>query len=79
MAEKGDDIEQFQVLEEKIERLIQYVASIQREKEELKVRVRMQEEKVGTLNGEVEKLRQSRDKARQKILSLLEKIEQLGI
>jgi len=55
------------------------VASIQREKEELKERIRIQEEKVGALNGEVEKLRQNRDKAKQKILSLLEKIERLGI
>ena len=79
MAEKGDEIEQFQALEAKIERLIQYVASIQREKEELKERIRVQEEKCGALNDEVEKLRENRDKAKQKILSLLEKIEQLGI
>ena len=79
MADKGDEIEQFQALEAKIERLIQYVASIQREKEELKERIRVQEEKCGALNDEVEKLRQNRDKAKQKILSLLEKIERLGI
>jgi chromosome segregation ATPase len=79
MAQKGEEIEQFQVLEEKIERLIQYVASIQREKEDLKERIRGQEEKIGVLTGEVEKLRENRDKAKQKIASLLEKIEQLGI
>lgn len=74
-----DDIEQFQVLEEKVERLIQYVASIQREKEDLKDKVRIQDEKNEALTGEVEKLKQGRDKAKQKILSLLEKIESLGI
>ena len=76
--QKGDEIEQFQVLEEKIESLVKYVGSIKKEKEALVERIHIQEEKVAALTGEVEKLRANRDKAKQKIVSLLERIEQLG-
>ena len=77
--QKGDEIEQFQLLEEKIDSLIRYVASVKKEKEVLIERIHIQEEKVVALTGEVDKLRANRDEAREKIVSLLERIEQLGV
>lgn len=78
MVQTGEDVE-FQALEEKIESLIRYVGSLKREKEELADRVRIQEEKIANLNGEIERLTLGRDKAKQRIISVLEKIEKLGI
>ncbi len=79
MTEKGEGIDQLEVLEKKVESLIQYVASVKREKEEMAGKIRTQEEKIQALTNEVERLRLSKDKARQSIVSLLEKIEHLGV
>jgi hypothetical protein len=79
MVHLGDEIDQFELLEEKIESLIRYVGSVRKEKEELTEKIRIQEEKITALAGEVERLRLSKDKAKQRIVSLLEKMEPLGV
>jgi septal ring factor EnvC (AmiA/AmiB activator) len=79
MVEKGDENDQFQILERKIDSLIEYVGSVKREKEELGEKIHIQEERIAALTGELERLRVNRDKAKQKIISLLERIEQLGV
>jgi septal ring factor EnvC (AmiA/AmiB activator) len=79
MVEKGDENDQFQILERKIDSLIEYVGSVKREKEELGEKIHIQEERIAALTGELERLRVNRDKAKQKVISLLERIEQLGV
>ena len=79
MEQREDEIDQFQVLEEKIETLIRYVASVRKEKEELAEKTRVQEGRIAALTSDVDRLTRSRDKARERIVSLLEKINQAGV
>lgn len=77
--EKGEELDQFHVLEEKLDGLIGYVQSLKKEKDVLAEKVQIQEEKIADLTGEIENLRSARDQAKQKIISLLEKIEQVNV
>ncbi len=79
MIQQEDEVDQFQRLEEKIESLIRYAGSVKHEKEELAERNRVQEEKITALSGELERLRLGRDKAKQKVVTLLERLENLGV
>ena len=71
------DIEQFDVLEEKIDSLLSLVENLKNENRSLSERVQIQEEKIADLSRQVEGLKSGRDKAKQKILQLLEKLEQV--
>ena len=71
----GEDIDQFQLLEEKIDSLIELISTLKRERESFGEKLRIQEEKVADLTRQIEGLRSGRDSARQRIVSLLEKIE----
>lgn len=73
------EMDQFQLLEEKIDTLIKFINTVKKEKESLAEKLRIQDRKISDLNGELENLRTSRDKAKQRILGLLKKIEQLDI
>ena len=77
--EKGQEMDQFQLLEEKIDSLIKFINTIKKENESLAEKLHSQDRKISDLNGELENLRTSRDKAKQRILALLKKIEQLDI
>jgi len=77
--QRGEEIDQFQVLEEKVDSLIQMVTEVKRERESMLEKLHIQEEKIADLTSEVEALRGVRDKAKQRILSLLEKMEQLEL
>jgi septal ring factor EnvC (AmiA/AmiB activator) len=77
--QKSDEMDQFQVLEEKVDALIKSVSSFKREKESLLEKLQIQEERIADLTGELENLKAGRDKAKQRIFSLLEKIEQLEL
>lgn len=72
-----EEIDQFQLLEQKIDKLITTIKSLKTEKESLNEKLQIQEEKLTDLTREVEGLKSGRDKARQRIVSLLEKIEQI--
>lgn len=74
-----DDIEQFQILEEKIDSLIDLISSLKKQNEYLSEKNEIQEEKISDLNVQIESLRAARDGAKQKIILLLEKIEQEGL
>ena len=72
-------IDQFQLLEEKIDNLIEFITVLKREKESIAEKNQIQEEKIADLNKQLESLKAGRDSARQRIVSLLEKIESVGI
>jgi uncharacterized coiled-coil DUF342 family protein len=74
--QKPEEMDQFQVLEEKVDFLIKSVSSFKKEKDSLLEKIQIQEERIADLTGELENLRAGRDKAKQRIFSLLEKIEQ---
>jgi FtsZ-binding cell division protein ZapB len=75
-SEEG--VDQFQLLEDKIDNLIEMIKSLKREKESFAEKFQIQEEKLADLTKEVEGLKSGRDKAKQRILSLLEKMEQIA-
>jgi len=75
----GEELDQFGVLEKKVEALIQYVGSFQKEKEALTEKIHIMEEKVADMGAELQRLRSARDQAKQRIVTLLEKIELLGV
>ena len=75
----GGDIDQFQLLEGKIDNLIELITSLKKENESLVEKTQIQDEKLTDLTGQLESLRAGRDKAKQRIISLLEKIEQVGV
>ncbi len=70
---------QFQLLEEKINSLIEYIGSSKKEKASLLEKVEIQEEKIADLAGELEKLKTTKENAKQRIASLLEKLERLDV
>ena len=75
----GGEIDQFQLLEEKIDNLIEFITVLKREKESIAEKAQIQDEKIADLNKQLESLKAGRDSARQRIVSLLEKIENTGI
>ena len=75
----GGEMDQFQLLEEKIDNLIEFITVLKREKESIAEKAQIQEEKIADLNKQLESLKAGRDSARQRIISLLEKIENIGI
>jgi uncharacterized coiled-coil DUF342 family protein len=77
--EKGEELDQFEVLEEKLDALIGYVESLKREKDVLAEKMQIQDEKISDMAREIETLRSARDQAKQRIVTLLEKIEQVAL
>ena len=75
----GGDIDQFQALEQKIDSLIEMITTLKKEKEAFSEKFFIQEEKLADLSKQIEGLKAGRDNAKQKIISLLEKIEQVEI
>lgn len=74
-SEEG--VDQFQLLEDKIDNLIEMIKNLKSEKESFAEKFQIQEKKLADLTREMEGLKSGRDKAKQRILSLLEKMEQL--
>jgi len=72
-----ENVDQFQLLEEKIDNLIQLITTLKREKESLAENLRVQEGRVADLTEQIESLNSGRDRAKQRIVSLLEKIERV--
>lgn len=75
----AEDMDQFQLLEEKIDSLIHYIASLKKENESLAEKLHIQEGKLTDISQEVEQLRAVRGKVKQRVVTLLEKIEQADI
>ena len=78
MNEIGD-VDQFQLLEEKIDSLIVLITDLRKEKELLAEQVQIQEMELADLNEQVGNLNTSRDGVKQRIVSLLEKINQIDV
>jgi chromosome segregation ATPase len=76
---KTEEMDQFQVLEAKVDSLIKFASSLKKEKESMLEKLHIQEGKIADLASELESLKGSRDKAKQRVLSLLEKLEQIEI
>jgi chromosome segregation ATPase len=76
---KIEEMDQFQVVEAKVDSLIKFANSLKKEKESLLEKLHIQEGKIADLISELETLKGSRDKAKQRVLSLLEKLEQIEI
>ena len=75
----AEDMDQFQLLEEKVDSLIQYIATLKKENESLAEKLHIQEEKLTNLTQEVEQLKEARGKVKQRVVTLLERIEQADI
>jgi len=78
MNEMGD-VDQFQLLEEKVDSLIALIIDLRNEKERLAEKVQIQERKITELTEQAGTLDANRDKAKQRIVSLLEKIKQIDV
>jgi uncharacterized coiled-coil DUF342 family protein len=77
--ETTEDMDQFQLLEEKVDSLIKYIASLKKENESLAEKLHIQGERLTDLAEEVEYLKAARGKVKQRIVTLLERIEQVDI
>jgi hypothetical protein len=77
--ETNGELDQFQILEEKVDTLIQFVIALKKEKETLAEKVQVQAERLADLNDQLEGSRAARDGAKQRIAALLEKMEQIDI
>jgi predicted nuclease with TOPRIM domain len=73
-----EEVDQFQLLEEKVDSLIEKTVALTGENAALAEKLRIEEGKVTDLNTQVESLRSGRNDAKQKIMSLLEKMEQVS-
>lgn len=73
-----EETDQFQLLEEKVDSLIEKTMALKSERDILENKLRVEEEKVVELTAKIEKLRSGRNDAKKKIMSLLEKMEQVS-
>lgn len=74
-----DELNQFDLLEKKIESLISLVVSLNEEKGSLERNIYGQEKKIGSLTKEIETLEIDRDVIRKRIATLLEKINEFAV
>jgi len=72
-----EETDQFQLLEEKVDGLIEKAVALRAENEAFREKLRIEEGKVSDLNTKIEELNSGRNDAKQKIMSLLEKMEQV--
>ena len=77
--EQRVEMDYFQVLEEKVGSLIGKIKSLRDERESLNKKLHLQEQRIVNLAGELEKLKDIRDNTRDRIASILEKIEKIDI
>jgi len=77
--EQRNEVDYFKVLEEKVGLLIAQIKSLRDERESLREKISQQERTISDFAGEVEKLKGNRDKARDRIVNILKKIEQMDI
>jgi len=75
----GEEIDQFQLLEEKIDNLIGLVGSLKKDKDAFGEKLQIQEDKVADLTEQLRKSEAAKDMARQRVSTLLDKIEQCGV
>ena len=76
---RPDGLDQFGMLEEKVQSLISLVLSFREEKIATEKKLQNQNEKTDLLNDEIERLNGNRELARKKIATLLKKIESVNM
>ena len=76
---QAEETDHFGLLEERVESLITLITTLKAEKESLTLKNQTLENENRTLAGEASTLQQARDRAKERIISLLEKMEQLNI
>jgi FtsZ-binding cell division protein ZapB len=77
--ERDGELDQFQLLEARVDSLIRFIEAFKKEKETFIEKIRVQEDKIADLTNEMELLKEARNKAKQRISSLLDKVEQLDL
>lgn len=77
--QKVEEKDPLETLEAKVDSLIDFAGSLKKEKESLLEKISIQEEKITDLSAEVENLRGARDKAKQRVVFLLEKLDQINL
>lgn len=73
----SEAVDQFKILEDKIDKLIDYITALKKEKAALADKNQSQEERLADLTDQLENSRTSRDGVKQRIAALLEKMEQI--
>ena len=72
-----EETDQFQDLEERVDALIAYTALLKQEKELLVEKLHVEEEKTREFMNEIEELKVARVNVKQRVATLLERIEQV--
>lgn len=72
------ELDQFQLLEEKVEKLIEKTLALKTENDSLREKILSEESKRADLTAEIEMLKSGRDEAKKRIVSLLEKMDQVA-
>ena len=67
------EVDQFDVLEQRIDSLIESITSLKKENGLLAEKSQIQEERLSDLSAQVEQMKEAKDKAKQRIIALLEK------
>ncbi len=73
----SEEVDQFKILEDKIDNLIDYIMALKREKEALAEKNQTQEERLADLTDQLENSRTATDGVKQRIAGLIEKMEQI--
>jgi len=74
-----EEVDQFKILEDKIDKLIDYIKKLKKEKEALAEKNQTQEERLADLTDQLENSRTATDGVKQRIAGLLEKMDQVDI
>lgn len=72
------EMDQFLMLEEKVDVLIKAINVLTQERDSLKQKFQAQQEKMAQASREIEELKSAREDAKQRITSLLDKIEKVS-
>jgi FtsZ-binding cell division protein ZapB len=73
------EFDQFQLLEDKIDALIVLIAELRKENGVLTEKIKAQGKEISELTQQVEGLKATRDKAKERVISLLEKIKEVDV
>jgi FtsZ-binding cell division protein ZapB len=74
-----EEIEQFDLLEQKIESLISVIGTLTEQKTTLERKVKGQQTEVDALRNEIETLRTDRELVQKRIANLLDRITECGV
>ena len=75
----NEEVDQFKILEDKIDKLIDYITALKKEKDALAEKNQTQEERLADLTDQLENSRTATDGVKQRIAALLEKMGQIDI